>query len=102
MNTFKKSKTQIQDEINNSVSALKSLISNKDLDSNPNIAKIRENFSSIIDDLAESSNDLMSVAKKKARKGMRATNKIAHSDPWPVVGAAVAIGALIGFLSSRR
>lgn len=38
----------------------------------------------------------------KTRETAAVASKYAHSNPWTVAGAAIAVGVLIGFLASRR
>ena len=42
------------------------------------------------------------VAVEKAKAAVGATDDYVHAHPWSMIGAAAAIGALIGMLISRR
>jgi len=39
---------------------------------------------------------------QRSRAAANATNQYVHENPWPVVGAAVGIAFVIGYLSRRR
>jgi ElaB/YqjD/DUF883 family membrane-anchored ribosome-binding protein len=39
---------------------------------------------------------------QRTRAAAGATNQYVHENPWPVVGAAVAIAFVVGYLSRRR
>jgi len=41
-------------------------------------------------------------AAEQARDAASAGGRCAHDEPWRVAGAALAFGALLGFLLSRR
>jgi ElaB/YqjD/DUF883 family membrane-anchored ribosome-binding protein len=46
--------------------------------------------------------DASRPAVEKARRSATAVDGYVHVNPWPVIGAAVVAGALIGFLATRR
>lgn len=60
--------------------------------------KLKEHWAVAKDDL--------DVLKQKAidysQSAARATNTFAHDHPWTTAGAAVGVGALIGWLMTRR
>ena len=41
-------------------------------------------------------------AAHQAKDAARAADRYAHDEPWRVAGAALAVGALVGFLLARR
>ena len=41
-------------------------------------------------------------AARQAKDAARAADRYAHDEPWRVAGAAMAVGALVGFLLARR
>lgn len=72
-------------------------------------AKVSERYSAARDKLKEhwsGAKDDLDVWRKKAvdysQSAARATNTFAHDHPWTTAGAAVGVGALIGWLVSRR
>jgi ElaB/YqjD/DUF883 family membrane-anchored ribosome-binding protein len=46
--------------------------------------------------------DASQPAIDKARETAAATNDYAHDHPWTMIGAAAAVGILIGFLAAKR
>lgn len=46
--------------------------------------------------------DASRPAVDKARRTAAATSDYVHGNPWTVIGIAVAVGALIGFLTAKR
>jgi ElaB/YqjD/DUF883 family membrane-anchored ribosome-binding protein len=42
------------------------------------------------------------LAVQKTKAAAVATDDYVHAHPWPMIGAAAAIGALVGMLISRR
>ena len=41
-------------------------------------------------------------AARQAKEAAYAADRYAHDEPWRVAGAALAVGALVGFLLARR
>ena len=41
-------------------------------------------------------------AARQAKDAAQAADRYAHDEPWRVAGAALAVGAVVGFLLSRR
>ncbi|HJW26317.1 MAG TPA: hypothetical protein VJ576_15595 [Rhodocyclaceae bacterium] len=71
--------------------------------------KVSERYSAAKDKLKEHwavAKDDLDVLKQKAidysQSAARATNTFAHDHPWTTAGAAVGVGALIGWLVTRR
>jgi ElaB/YqjD/DUF883 family membrane-anchored ribosome-binding protein len=46
--------------------------------------------------------DASRPAVDKARSAAAAADSYVHGNPWAVIGIAVAVGALIGFLTAKR
>jgi ElaB/YqjD/DUF883 family membrane-anchored ribosome-binding protein len=44
----------------------------------------------------------ITAVEELAAGNVRAANKYVHEHPWPLIGAATAVGALIGMLLARR
>ena len=76
--------TTTQGELEKLVSDLRGLLANKDLDAVPEIKLLRQRLDDGMHNVRESA--------------VRA----AHDEPWRVAGAALAVGALVGFLLARR
>jgi ElaB/YqjD/DUF883 family membrane-anchored ribosome-binding protein len=60
--------------------------------------KLDEKLSSARARLADASRPAVDMARKSAA----AADGYVHDNPWAVIGAAAVVGALIGFLASRR
>jgi ElaB/YqjD/DUF883 family membrane-anchored ribosome-binding protein len=86
MNTSENSTTQ--GELEKLVSDLRGLLASKDLDLVPEIKMLRQR----LDDGIHSARESAAVA----------ADRYAHDEPWRVAGAALAVGALVGFLLARR
>lgn len=46
--------------------------------------------------------ELESATRERAAAAARTTDNFVHENPWKVLGAGVALGFLVGMLSSRR
>jgi ElaB/YqjD/DUF883 family membrane-anchored ribosome-binding protein len=84
--------TTSQGELEKLVTDLKGLLANKNLDAVPEIKLLRQRL-----------DDGMQTARDSAvRAAQDAADRYAHDEPWRVAGAALAVGALVGFLLARR
>ena len=61
-------------------------------------ARARENLSVARDKLA----DVSAAGRERARQAAAATDEYVHDNPWSSIGAAAAVGMLIGVLLGRR
>ena len=50
----------------------------------------------------ESGKEIYGRVREKAAEGARAADEVVHEHPYQAIGIAFGIGALIGFLVSRR
>lgn len=91
-----------QNELERLVSDLRSVLSSKDLDDIPQIRQLRERLDDGIDTVRDSAVRAAQEAASQARDAARAADRYAHDEPWRVATAAVAVGALVGFLLARR
>lgn len=88
-------------ELENLVADLRSLIGRKELDSVPEIRALRERFDDGLRTVRASAVQAAQEAARQAREAAKAANEYAHDEPWRVAGAALAVGALVGFLLGR-
>ena len=93
--TMSETITTTQDELEKLVSDLKGLLASKDLDSVPEIRLLRKRLDDGMHNVRES-------AVRAAQDAARAADRYAHDEPWRVAGAAMAVGAFVGFLLARR
>lgn len=95
-------KTQPRDDLEKLVGELRDIISSRDLDDIPQIRQIRERFDEGYNNVREAAVHAAHEAAARAKDHAVTANRYAHDEPWHVAGAAVAIGAVIGFLLARR
>jgi len=50
----------------------------------------------------ENGKEILGRVKNKAVEGAKATNQAVHEHPYPAIGIALSVGALIGYLVARR
>lgn len=89
-------------ELDNLVADLRNLITRKELDAVPEIKALRERMDAGLESVRASAVQAAHDAARQARDAARAADDYAHDEPWRVAGAALAVGALIGFLLGRR
>ena len=46
--------------------------------------------------------ELQTTVTDGARAAAKTTDDYVHENPWPVIGASVAVGVVLGFLLARR
>lgn len=91
-----------QGELEKLVSDLRGLLSSKDLDLVPDIKVLRQRLDDGIHSARESALRAAHDAARQAKDAAVAADRYAHDEPWRVAGAALAVGALVGFLLARR
>ena len=52
--------------------------------------------------LKDTASNVQALASKKYRQATNSVDAYVGNNPWKVVGAAAALGMLIGFLTARR
>ena len=77
-------------------------MSNKDFDGVPEIKMLRQRLDDGIHNARDSAVRAAQEAARQAKDAARAADRYAHDEPWRVAGAAMAVGALVGFLLARR
>ncbi|MDF1485247.1 DUF883 family protein [Ramlibacter sp. H39-3-26] len=100
--TIKETASKTQAEIEKLVSDLRELVDSKELDSIPEIKALRRRLDAGLHSLRDSAVEAAQEAAYQAKEAARAANEYAHDEPWRVAGAALAVGALLGFLLGRR
>lgn len=91
-----------QADLERLVGDLRSVLSSKDLDSLPEIKLLRQRLEESAGDAREGAVRAAQEAARQAKEAALAADRYAHDEPWRVAGAALAVGALIGFIFSRR
>ena len=91
-----------QTELEKLVADLRGLLSSKDLDSVPEIKVLRQRLDDGMHNVRDAAGHAAQEAARQAKDAARAADRYAHDEPWRVAGAAMAVGALVGFLLARR
>ncbi len=91
-----------QTEMEKLVSDLRGLISSRELDTLPEIKLLRQRLDDGLHTVRDSAVRAAQEAARQAREAAWAADRYAHDEPWRVAGAALAVGALVGFLLARR
>jgi ElaB/YqjD/DUF883 family membrane-anchored ribosome-binding protein len=91
-----------QTELEKLVSEMRTLMANKNLDSVPEIKALRDRLDEGMHNVRDAAVRAAQEAANQAKDAARAADRYAHDEPWRVAGAAMAVGALVGFLLARR
>ncbi len=91
-----------QGELEKLVSDLRGLLSSKDLDTIPEIKLLRQRIDDGMSNVRDSAVRAAQEAARQAKDAALVADRYAHDEPWRVAGAALAVGALVGFLLARR
>ncbi|RMX05936.1 DUF883 family protein [Corticibacter populi] len=102
MGVFNKTAAVAQDDLEKLVSDLRGLISSRDLDDLPQIRQLREKLDDGLHSARQAAVRAAQDAAARAKDGAHAANRYAHDEPWQIAGAAIALGALVGYLVARR
>ena len=94
--------TSTQAELEKLVSDLRGLLANRDLDAVPEIKLLRQRLDDGLHSVRESAVRAAQDVARQAKDAAVAADRYAHDEPWRVAGAALAVGALVGFLLARR
>lgn len=91
-----------QSELEKLVADLRSLLASRELDSVPEIRQLRQRIDDGVQSVRDAAVRAAQDAAHQAREAARVADRYAHDEPWRVAGAALAVGALVGFLLARR
>jgi ElaB/YqjD/DUF883 family membrane-anchored ribosome-binding protein len=94
--------TTTQGELEKLVSDLRGLLASRDMDTFPEIKVLRQRLDDGLHSVRESTVRAAQEAARQAKDAALAADRYAHDEPWRVAGAALAVGALVGFLLARR
>ncbi len=101
-NFFSDTVDTAQADLERLVGDLRSVLSSKDLDNVPEIKLLRQRLEESAGDARDGAVRAAQEAARQAKEAALAADRYAHDEPWRVAGAALAVGALIGFIFSRR
>lgn len=89
-------------ELEKLVTDLRGLLANKELDTIPEIKMLRQRIDDGMTNVRDSAVRAAQEAARQAKDAALAADRYAHDEPWRVASAALAVGALVGFLLARR
>lgn len=90
--------SDIQDELTDLLQDISHLLSSKEAESTPQLARMRKRIEYRLNNARESAANAISQSKEMAASA----DKYVHSEPWKLIGAALAAGALIGYCFCHR
>lgn len=94
--------TTTQSDLEKLVSDLRGLLASKELDAVAEIKVLRQRLDDGLHTVRESAVHAAQDAARQAKEAAAAADRYAHDEPWRVAGAALAVGALVGYLLARR
>jgi ElaB/YqjD/DUF883 family membrane-anchored ribosome-binding protein len=99
---FNEAKGRLANDIRTVVTDGEGLLKSAVNVSGAGLAVAREKFDETLSGARARLADASRPAIDRARRTAAATNDYVHDNPWTVIAVAVAAGALIGFLTTRR
>ncbi|MCZ2104714.1 MAG: DUF883 family protein [Burkholderiales bacterium] len=91
-----------QSELERLVGDLRKLMASKELDGIPEIKQLRQRLDEGVQSVRDATVRAAQDAADRAMDAARTADRYAHDEPWRVASAALAVGALVGFLLARR
>lgn len=92
----------IDRDIQNVVSDTQELLKTMENEGGAQLAAVRERAQSTIDSARKTLVDLQKNVQESARIAVKTTDGYVRDNPWQAVGISAALGAVVGFLVSRR
>lgn len=96
------SKDELMREFRNLIRDGESLLRSTTSVSGDALAQAREQFRTKLEEARTRISEASRVAAERGRQAAAATDDYVHANPWPIIGAAAAVGVLLGILVSRR
>ena len=94
--------TTTQGELEKLVSDLRGLLAGRELAAFPETKVLGQRRDDGMHPVRESAVRAAQEAARQAKDAALAADRYAHDEPWRVASAALAVGALVGFLLARR
>jgi ElaB/YqjD/DUF883 family membrane-anchored ribosome-binding protein len=91
-----------QTDLEKLVNDLRGLLADKNLDSVPEIKMLRRRLEDGMSTVRDNAVRAAQEAARQAKEAAALADRYAHDEPWRVAGAALAVGALAGFVLARR
>jgi ElaB/YqjD/DUF883 family membrane-anchored ribosome-binding protein len=89
-------------DIQNVVSDAQELLKTVQSEGSSRLTEVKGQVQAKLDNAKQMLGELGTTVQDGAKQAMDTTDQYVRSNPWRAVGAAAAVGALIGFLISRR
>ena len=102
MRTNATSPSPIERDIQNVVSDTQELLKTMENEGGAQFDAARARAKSTIDSARKTLGDLQKNVQDSARMAVKTTDGYVRDNPWQAVGISVAVGAVLGFLISRR
>jgi ElaB/YqjD/DUF883 family membrane-anchored ribosome-binding protein len=102
MRTNTNTATPIERDIQNVVSDTQELLKSMENEGGAQFNAVRERARTTIDNARKTLADLQKNVKESASLAVKTTDGYVRENPWQAVGISAAVGAVIGFLISRR
>ena len=99
---FNQAKARVANDVKTVITDGEALVKAAANVSGAGLAVAREKLGETLSSARTKLVDASRPAVDKARRTAAATNDYVHDNPWTVIAVAVAAGALIGFLTTRR
>lgn len=102
MSVVSETVSSAQADLERLVSDLRGLLANRDLDTIPEIRALRQRLDDGLGAARDTAVRAAQEAARHAKEAAASADRYAHDEPWRVAGAALAVGALVGFMLARR
>lgn len=90
--------SDIQNDLTSLLQDVSNLLASKEIESVPEITRMRKKIEYGLNNARDSAAHALSQSKEIATSA----DKYAHDQPWKLIGAALAAGALLGFCFCHR
>ena len=90
--------SDIQNYLTNTLQEVSNLLTSKEAESIPELTRMRKKIEYALNNARDSAANALSHSKEMTASA----DKYAHNEPWKLIGAALAAGALIGFCFCHR
>ena len=95
---MKRNTTPISDNLENLAEDARALLAATADAAEDNVVEARKRLAAAL----ESGRNAWESARDKAVEGVKVADEAIHRNPYPAIGVAFGVGALLGFLFSRR
>jgi ElaB/YqjD/DUF883 family membrane-anchored ribosome-binding protein len=89
-------------DIQNVVSDAQDLLKTVQTEGESRLAEVRSKVQTQLETARQTLGELQQTVQAGAKQAMETTDAYVHSNPWRAIGISAAVGALVGFLITRR